>query len=75
MSVTLGQLRFIDSIQFLAASLDELVKGCGKFDNLIISETKQADLQEKVFFHMNNLMIRADLMKQVYLTREVFIID
>ncbi len=34
MSVTLGKLRFIDSLQFMAASLDELVKGCSKFDNL-----------------------------------------
>ncbi len=34
MSVTLGKLRFIDSLQFMAASLDELVKGCSIFNNL-----------------------------------------
>jgi len=64
MSVTLGKLRFIDSLQFMAASLDELVKGCSIFNNLrSCFGENYVDLTKKVSFRTSISTIGADLMK------------
>ena len=60
MSFSLGNLRFIDSLNFMQSSLDKLVKGSEEFpimEKMPMEENKRKEDKEKYIVHYRNLQL------------------